>query len=60
MAISAVGCVISEMPSADKDTTLINPICTAYYLVQTDIIDVVSLADGYPYLCEYPALVNAC
>jgi Predicted ABC-type transport system involved in lysophospholipase L1 biosynthesis, permease component len=59
MAIFAVKCVKSEMPSTDKDATLIDPGSTAYYLVETEIIDVISLADGYPDIYDNTALVNA-
>ncbi len=60
MAIFAVKCVKKVRCQARiKMLPLIDPGSTAYYLVETEIIDVISLADGYPDIYDNTALVNA-
>ena len=61
MAVFAVKCIKSEMPNTGEESEECVPIdsgSTAYYLVETEIIDVISLADSYPDLYDNTALID--
>lgn len=61
MAVFAVKCIKSEMPSFDEegeDGTPIDTGSSAYYFAETEIIDVISLADGYPDIYDSTALID--